>query len=140
MNKPKPVEAKASTLWIIWAGLCAGVVITQFVLGHGIPTGENEPGSKIGLVGAIAFIQILAASAIRWILVPRADALPKQLVLMVLGLALSEGVQFYGLFLVPANQPSTKLALWILSLASCVQFIPLYARTKAPDGNQFRSS
>jgi hypothetical protein len=47
---------------------------------------------------------------------------------MVIGLALSEGAGIFGIFLVPHDQPETKLLVFLLSLFSVLQFVPLYAR------------
>ena len=49
---------------------------------------------------------------------------------MIVGLALSEGGAFYGLFLVPADQPETKLLVFVLALISMVQFAPFYAQVE----------
>lgn len=69
---------------------------------------------------------ILAATFIRWRLIPRVEAPTKILVLIIIGLALSEAEEFLGLFLVPPTQPETKLTLWILSGLSIAQFAPVY--------------
>ena len=50
--------------------------------------------------------------------------------MMIIGLALSEAVEFYGIFLIPRDQPDTKLALFMLPLLSMAQFVPTYARPK----------
>lgn len=124
-NKPQPV-----VFWAIWAALFVALFVYQFALGGGVPRGSN--GSEVGfsLPVALAVVQVAAASFIRWLLIPKKTAAGQLLVLMIFGLALSEAVEFYGLFLVPADQPTTKLALWVLALVSEFQFMPVYAHGK----------
>ena len=114
-------------IWVIWFSLLVSVVIYQFALGRGIPVGENVREEGLNVFVVMSCTQVLIASLIRWILIPRAGAPGKLLVLMIIGLALSESVEFFGLFLISSDQPSTKLALWILSLVSIAQFAPIYA-------------
>jgi F0F1-type ATP synthase membrane subunit c/vacuolar-type H+-ATPase subunit K len=125
-------------LWILWFAMVDAIVIYQFLLGHGVPRGSDAPGGGVNPVVVLAGVQLLAAAAIRWLLLPRAGTTGKVLVLMIVGLALSESVEFYGLFLVPADLPSTKLGLWLLALVSALQFAPVYARAARLPANPFR--
>jgi len=133
-NKPQ-----ALVLWVIWASLFVSIFIYQFALGGGIPTGSDSAASGVNPMVWVALGQLIAASAVRWLLLPKAEAAGKKLILMIIGLSLSEGVEFYGLFLIHPDQPSTKLALWVLSLLSVFQFIPVYAKPRQPPADQFRS-
>jgi hypothetical protein len=117
-------------LWTIWGALFSAIIIYQFALGGGIPTGENKGPGGVNFAVMLGVGQIVAASVVRWLLLPRAKHPGQVLVFMVIGLALSEGAEFYGLFLVPKNQPSTQLAMWLLSLLSALQFIPIYAKSE----------
>jgi F0F1-type ATP synthase membrane subunit c/vacuolar-type H+-ATPase subunit K len=114
------------------------VCIYQFALGHGIPQGQNQDPMSLGIPEIIAIANLSVALFIRWILIPRTRQRKQLLVLMIVGLALSEAVEFFGLFLIPAGQPETKLLFWMLSLLSCLQFAPLYARAEPPASEQFR--
>jgi hypothetical protein len=87
----------------------------------------------------LAVGQVIVASLIRWLFIPRAKNAAQLLVLMIIGLALSEAVEFYGLFLLPADQPSTKLGLWVLAILSGLQFIPMYATSKEKPEDAFRA-
>ncbi len=118
-------------LWTIWFSMLVAVFIYQFALGHGVPSGPNARPEGANPILFLAGGQLVVAAVLRWILIPRADAAGKVLVLLVLGLSLSEAVEFFGLFLVPADQPGTKLTLWILSIVSILQFAPVYALPKA---------
>jgi hypothetical protein len=124
-NKPQ-----ALVLWVIWASLLGSLFIYQFVLGGGIPKGSNAAMAEVPPIVWVAMGQIIAASAVRWLVLPRAEAPGKKLIWMIVGLALSEGVEFYGLFLIHSDQPSTKTALWVLSMISVFQFVPLYANPR----------
>jgi NADH:ubiquinone oxidoreductase subunit K len=126
-------------LWTIWFSLVVAIVVYQFALGGGIPTGANAPVENQSLFVFVSAGLLLAASAIRWLLIPRADAPGKILVLMIMGLSFSEAVGLFGLLLIPMDQPGTKLALWVLSLASALQFMPVYARRDSQQ-NPFHTS
>ncbi len=124
-QKPPP----ALVLWIVWLALTTSIPIYQLVLGKGLPQGANAPGTGFGPVVVMAVGQILVAAVLRWLVLPRVGRAPQMLVVMIVGLVLSEAVEFYGLFLISPDQPETKLSLFLLSLLSCVQFAPIYARS-----------
>ena len=119
-------------LFIIWASILFGIVLFQFKLGHGIPKGPDIAGAPTPTIVYVCFALIVLASIVRWILIPREGRWAQVLVLLVIGLALSEAVTFFEIFLIPADYPSTKLTLWVLSIVSCLQFIPLYALRLKP--------
>lgn len=129
---------RALALWVIWFALFAAVLVYQFALGGGIPSGSNAPSDGMSPILVLAGGQLVVASMIRWILMPRADNAEKVLVWMILGLSLSEAVELYGIFLISNDQPSTKLTLWVLSILSVLQFIPVYALPKSR-GSETRS-
>ena len=136
---PSNSRFQLRVIWVIWFSMFVAVFIYQFALGGGIPVGENAHEQKMDVPVIISAAMLLAALPIRWLLIPRANASGKLLVLMIIGLALSEAVEFQGLFLVSAEQPGTKRMLWMLSLASIVQFAPLYALSSRHK-NPFRES
>lgn len=122
-TKPQP-----QVFWIIWGALFVALFVYQFTLGGGVPQGQNGPNTELSWPVMLAVGQIAVASFGRWVLIPKAQAIGQLFVLMILGLALSEAVEFYGLFLIPADEPSTKLSLWVLALVSEFQFMPVYAK------------
>ena len=126
--------------WVIWFALTSSIVVYQLVLGHGIPHGVNSRVAQMPPIVAVASVEIIAAAAIRWLLVPRTRVAGRLLVLMIIGLGLSESAEFFGLFLVPNDQPETKLAFWILSLLSAFQFIPTYIRRISHPNDAFHQS
>jgi len=131
---PNPsANNRALVLWVIWFAMLSAVFFYQFGIGRGLPHGSNLPSAAAPPAVYLAIAQVAVASLIRWLVIPRAKEIPKILVLMIIGLALSEAVEFFGLFLVPRDQPETKLSLWILSILSIAQFAPVYANRT--DGN-----
>jgi hypothetical protein len=127
-------KSQLLVIWVIWTWLFAAIIVYQFVLGGGIPAGSAVAGVPMSFPLLLAIGQVLLASAIRWLVVPRAQSAGQLLAVVIVGLALSEAVAFYGLFLVPADQPNVKLTLWMLSLLSALQFIPLYAKSEGSGG------
>ena len=121
----------AIVFWIIWFAMISGIPIYQFVLGGGIPHGSNAPTSGLNPILIMAVGQILVATVVRWVVIPRMIRAGQLLTLMIVGVALSEAVEFYGIFLFPANQPETKLSLFILSLVGIAQFMPVYAQPES---------
>ena len=103
----------------------------QFTLGHGIPQGHDVPSAGLNPIVLVALIELIVATGIRWFLIPRASARQKKLVLMIIGIALSESAEFYGIFLVSTDMPQTKLALFAASFASVLQFAPVFVSPKA---------
>jgi len=126
-------------IWAIWSWMVVAIFACQIFLGGGVPTGRDAASSGVSPFVVLSITQIIAASAIRWLLVPKANSPGRILVLTIIGLGLSEAAEFYGLFLVAPGQPSTKLGLWLLSLASAIQFIPLYAGGPKSRPNPFRA-
>jgi hypothetical protein len=119
-------------LWIIWLGITSGVVAIQFTIGGGLPTGKNPPDATMPPIALVALIEIFAATAVRWFVLQRMARLQQQLVIMIIGLALAENPVFFGIFLVPPDQPQTKLLIFLLSLFGVLQFAPTYARDPRP--------
>jgi len=135
-----PPHPRALVLWVIWFAMLCSVFLYQLILGKGVPHGSNLQSSSTPPIVWVAIAQVAAASFIRWLLIPRTKEVPKMVVLMIIGLALGEGVEFYGLFLVPHDQPETKLLLWILSILGIAQFAPVYAKRPTEHHDAFHGS
>ena len=111
------------------------MLVYQFRLGGGILTGRDARSNAGNPIVWFAVAQIVAASAIRWFVLPRFTDFQKRLVLTVVGLALSQSVTFFGIFLFAADMPHTKMELFWLSLLSAIQFIPLFASDEPENQN-----
>jgi len=103
------------------------ITINQATLGGGILHGKNALEQGMGFPMPLVLAQLCVATAVRWLLVPRTSDPRKLLILMIIGLALSESGEFNGIFLVAKPMPETKMAIFYLSLVSALQFIPFYA-------------
>lgn len=127
-------KAQALVLWILWAAFLVGICVIFFVLGKGKAPTSQGFADPIGWVFAAG---PLAVSAIvRWILLPKAKVLQQVLVFMILGIAMSEAVNMFGIFLVPQH----KTEFFALSFLGILQFMPVYARrfTEAPESDPLR--
>lgn len=114
--------------WVIWSALMVSIVIYQCFLGGGLPQGENSqtPMSSVFWILAIAFAT--TASFLRWILIPKCKSARQQLVCFIIGMSLSEAIEFYGLFLVGRAYPQTQMTFFLLSVICAAQFAPLFVR------------
>jgi hypothetical protein len=125
---------RSVVLWILWATMLVAMVMYQFQLGGGIPAGRDLPGEQaIGLeITSTVFIGF--ATLIRWLMIPRAVGGRNLLILMIAGVALSETVTFYEIFLLPRSMPHTRLEYFVVSILSALQFAPFYGKQLvAPD-------
>lgn len=132
-----PTQPKPVVFWAIWLAILNGVIVLQFTLGKGIPLGSNSPDAPSSPIAAIGLATIILATVVRWFLIPRTDEPPKLLVLMVVGLALSEAPAFFGMFVIPQSQPEPRLALLAASLLSILQFAPFYVNRPKSYQNEF---
>jgi hypothetical protein len=136
-NQPKANPPPLGIMmWVLWFAMLAGVSVVIFFLGGGLPTGKNAPGVDISPVFWACVVPLFMATMLRWLVLPRFTALNKIFVGMILGLSFSEGAIMIGIFLLPGNQPETKLLLIGLGLASMLQYAPIYAR--GPDAQTRR--
>lgn len=99
----------------------------QWLLGGGLPEGENiETLMSVGS-WAMCFVPLIVATVIRWLVIPKIKVPQQQLVAMILGLALSEGPIFLSLFLIGSDYPQNQIAVLIVAVFSIIQFAPSYA-------------
>lgn len=128
MNQSNRQNPKAIMLWTIWFSLVGAIVYYQFKFGGGWLSGKDT-GLAVPLpVSSVTIGSLVAAAVIRWLFIPRTKDIRRLLILMVVGLALSEAVAFYSIFLFGRDLPETKMEFFILSLLSAFQFIPIYAK------------
>jgi hypothetical protein len=127
-NSPPPL---AIIFWLVWFAILSGLVVLQAFLGGGVPNGRNAPGAQMPIVVWVCLTEVMGAALVRWLVMPRFAALPQKFVWMVIGLALAEGAGILGMFLLPRDQPETRLVIFLLSLFGVLQFVPLYARPPA---------
>jgi hypothetical protein len=117
----------------LWAVIFGSIFFYQFTLGGGIFE-SSSPMRMLQFPMPMALVQLAVAATIRWLVIPRVSDLRRLLVLMIVGLALSEAVEFYGIFL---GGRQMEMPLFVLCLLSVFQFVPTYATPKAD--SQFHS-
>jgi hypothetical protein len=117
-------------MWVIWASIIGGVPILQFVIGGGLPLGSNPPSAEIPPLAIVGVVMVIISTGVRWLALPRYSEMRQQLIMMIIGLSLSESAFFLSLSFLPRDQPETRLAIFVLSLLGMVQFMPLYARAE----------
>jgi hypothetical protein len=131
-----PQQPQILVAWIIWFSILMGLLMIQFFIGGGIPSGEDQgpPPSSMLMICAGA---LLASLIVRFLILPSRKTLGQQLPLMVVGLALAEVCGFLGIFLIPSDYPQTKLWLFIAAVSGILCHAPFYAKgAKAGDPYQ----
>ena len=131
----RPQAPQFIVFWIIWFAIFSGLVILQFFIGGGVPSGSPQGDGPL-LIPVIAFGMAVVAVFVRFGVLPRIKELEKKLPLMIVGLALSEGVGILGMLAVPAPFGATKLLLLAVSLICIILQAPVYAKPPG-GGNPF---
>ena len=135
MNAPPRKDPPTLVFWVIWAALTGGVGLYQAKLGGGWLAGKDEGSAFEMPVTYVALGFVFVASVLRWWVIPRTATKPRLLVGMIVGLALSEAVEFFSLFLYPRTMPETKMGLCALAWLSMAQFVPVYAHPAGTGGS-----
>ena len=115
--------------WIIWAALFSGVFVIYFAVGSsgaGTQAASASPDSRMWMV---CFAPFLISTAIRWLILPRAQNVQKAFSLFVVGLALAELPCILGVF----EFPEHKMELFGLGVLGMLQFIPYFAASYSGD-------
>ena len=128
-NTAPQARPQVLVLWVLWFAMTCAIVFYQVALGHGWLKGDDaRPMLGYPLIWlCVAWLAV--AAAVRWAVIPRVTDSRRLLICLIIGLAFSESVEFFGLFLFPADMPTTKMGLFLLSLLSALQFMPTYANT-----------
>jgi drug/metabolite transporter (DMT)-like permease len=132
-DTPKPT---AMVFWILWFALLNGFLIMAFVVGGGLPEGENE-GKPPALIIAMAALLAVICLAIRFLAIPKTKEPDKLLPLMLVGMAFAEGIGIIGIFVVSKELPETRLALFVTSVSAIATYAPFYVHA-ALDRNRMR--
>ncbi|PXA03788.1 hypothetical protein DDZ13_10910 [Coraliomargarita sinensis] len=127
LKKEQPVPV----VWIIWFAILQGALVIQWVIGEGIPEGENAAESMDAWLWLIVFIPIILAIAIRWLIIPKLDKLEAKMTAMIAGLALAEAPIMLSLFLMLPDYPQNQIAVLMVGVVAIFQFAPFYAKRNA---------
>lgn len=128
-----PVPPQALVFWIIWFAILQGLVIIQFFVGGGLPKGADQGNPPLWVL-VVAGSLALVALAIRFTVIPRIVSVTQKLPAMIIGLALSEGIGFLGMFGVGKEFPTTRLVLFVMAICCIISFAPIYAKPRVEDG------
>lgn len=112
--------------WIIWFAIFNGLFIMQFFAAGGFSSGSNEGDVPLWAIAVPAGL-LVAAVAIRFLVIPRISNLTALLPAMIIGLALSEAVGILGMFALSKDLPETRMALFVASAGAVVMYVPVYA-------------
>lgn len=123
------------TAWIIWFAILNGLVIIQFFIGGGFPTGINN-GEPPALQKFLPALPAFLALVVRFLVIPRISTPEKKLPVMIVGLALAEGTGLLGIFLVDKAYGSTQLTFFVLSILAILAMAPVYLKMN-PDHNPY---
>jgi hypothetical protein len=123
--------------WVIWFAILSGLLIMQFFAGGGIPSGGGQ-GKEPAIYQMMSLGIAAAALFVRFVIIPRVSGLEKKLPLMIVGLALSEGIGIIGMFAVSQEYASTRLFMLGTSIVCIVLSAPVYAKFPG-GGSPFRN-
>jgi hypothetical protein len=122
-----PTKQHAIVMWVIWFAILQGAFVIQWIVGKGIPGGDNIEEPMAAWLWVICFLPVMIASCIRWLVIPKIQQPQLQLVAMIAGLSLSEAPVFFSLFLIGSDYPQYQIAVLMLAVVSIIQFAPSYA-------------
>jgi len=114
-------------MWVIWFAMLQGVFVIQWVLGKGIPGGENIDEPMAVWLWVLALGPIVLATIIRWVVIPKLKEVQALPVAMIVGLVFSEMPVFFSLFLIGPDYPQNQIAVLMVAVVSLIQFAPSYA-------------
>jgi CDP-diglyceride synthetase len=119
-------KPNVTVFWILWFALFNGLLIFMFMLGGGLPEGENQGKAPTLLIATAALLAVISV-AIRFLVIPKTKGLEQLLPLMLVGMAFAEGVGIIGIFVVAKELPETRLALFVTSVSAMLAYAPFYA-------------
>lgn len=117
----------AIIMWIIWFSMLQSVFVIQWILGKGLPGGENVEQPMALWLWLICFLPLSEATWLRWVRIPKLKSPQSQLTAMIVGLALSEAAVFFSLFLIGPDYPQNQIAVLMVAVVSLIQLAPSYA-------------
>lgn len=130
MTPAQPQPPIQVTAWIIWFAILSGLLMMQFVIAGGLPSGKDI-GQPSALQQYLPLVPALLALAIRFGLIPRISTPHMKLPAMLFGLGLAEATGILGIFLVDKAFGATKMTHFGLSVLTILTFAPVYIRAKS---------
>jgi len=127
MNETISNKGQAIVMWVLWFAYLQGALIIQWILGKGIPRGENVETPMALWLWVMCFGPIVAATLIRWLFIPKLKEAQQLLVAMIVGLSMAEAPIFFSLFLMGPDYPQNQIAVLMVAVVAIIQFAPSYA-------------
>lgn len=135
-DKEKTRGPSLGVFWGLWFAIFNGLFILMFVAGGGWPSGANVGNPPTWMVVAPG-VAIVAALAVRFLVIPRISNHMIMMPVMIVGLALAEAVGIIAIFVVGREFPETRSALFVASVFAVVLFAPFYASTHVEKRKMF---
>lgn len=127
MSDDKSSKQHALVMWIIWLAFLQSAFVVQIFIGKGLPKGENASEPMALWLWLICALPLIAATALRWLIIPKVKEKQKQLVCLLIGLGLAEGPVYFQLFLFGGDYPQNQIAVLMVAVVCLIQFAPSYA-------------
>lgn len=121
-------------LWIVWFAFLQVAFAYHFILDGGLPSGENIAEPMNPTFWALCLAPILAATVIRWIVLPKLPDFQPKLVAQIVGMALAESAILFEIFLIGSDYPQNQIAILVVALFALFQFAPTHAKADWGDG------
>ncbi|MCH6259117.1 hypothetical protein MLD52_21350 [Puniceicoccaceae bacterium K14] len=129
-SKPQPL-----IFWGLWFAILQGMIVLQFILVGGLPSGENAPNPPM-LFYIVAILSITLSFINRFILMPKARSKQRLFVHMVIGVALIDLAHVFQLFLIGNDYPQMQFDILCLVAVAIISYTPLYAKKTFPQIEQ----
>ncbi len=121
-DKRRGTGPKVIVLWVIWASIFSALFFYRSFL-EGSFEGSGMLAENPSLLWGLYGGTLVIAFSLRFFLLTRARKLQQALTLMIIGLAVSESLTFYGLFLFPEYLD----LMFYTSVVLVFVYIPTYA-------------
>ena len=118
--------------WILWFAILNGLVIMQFLIAGGLPSGVNESAPP-AFQQYVPMVPAFLALVVRFLVIPRVATAQGKLPVMLIGLALAEATGILGIFLVDKAYGSTQLTCLVVSVLAILALAPIYLRQDPTD-------
>jgi len=114
-------------MWVLWFAMFQSAFVYHFIIGDGFPRGENAAEPMATWLWGLCLGPIVAATIVRWWVIPRLKTPASQLVGLIVGMSLAETAIFFEIFLIGPDYPQNQIAVLMVAIVGLIQFVPSYA-------------
>ncbi len=136
-SAPNPRPEVAIVAWIIWFSILSGLMVIQFVVGGGVPGGEDK-GSPQVIYYAITAGVAMVALGIRTLVLPNLREIRQKMSAMIIGVAISESIGIICAIAVDKQLGQTRLVMFATSVCCILAYAPYYMKPGDEPGSGFR--